>query len=227
MTRLTAAKPDGYNSDDYNQTSNKLGFGNFGHKLNFFAAIRDLVNVVLPWFVTTFETLADGAQTAISDAVAAAETVISGSVTAADESATAAEDAANSALQSKLGIGYYGPVAASDETTPIIVGNGKVTFRMPYAYQLSEIRAALNVPQTSGAVFTVDVKRWNGATWVSIFSTPLTFDNGERTTASAAVPAVLGTTTLADDDELRIDVTQVGDGTAKGLKVLLKGAVPA
>jgi hypothetical protein len=30
---------------------------------------------------------------------------------------------------------------------------------------------------------------------------------------------MLSTITIADDDEIRIDITQIGDGTAKGLKV--------
>lgn len=111
----------------------------------------------------------------------------------------------------------------SDEISAISVGNGKVTLRTPYAFALTGIRASLNVAQASGSLFTVDIKRWNGASFVSILSTLITFDNGERTTVTATTQPVASYTNLLDDEELRIDVTQVGDGTAKGLKVTLLG----
>jgi hypothetical protein len=110
-------------------------------------------------------------------------------------------------------------VAASDEISALTVGNGKTTFRMPYAMTLTGIRASLTTAQTSGTIFTVDVKQ-NG---VSILSTLLTIDNTEKTTTTAAIPAVISTSALTDDSEIRIDITQIGDGTAKGLKVTLLG----
>jgi hypothetical protein len=110
-------------------------------------------------------------------------------------------------------------VAASDEISALTVGNGKTTFRMPYAMTLTGIRASLTTAQTSGTIFTVDVKQ-NG---VSVLSTLLTIDNTERTSTTAATPAVISTSALTDDSEIRIDITQIGDGTAKGLKVTLLG----
>lgn len=114
-------------------------------------------------------------------------------------------------------------VPASDETSALTVGNAKVTFRAPYAFTLTGVRGSLNVAQTSGSLVTVDIKRWNGSSFVTILSTLLTFDNGERTTVTAATAPVLSYTNIVDDEELRIDVTQVGDGTAKGLKITLLG----
>jgi len=110
-------------------------------------------------------------------------------------------------------------VAASDEISALTVGNGKTTFRMPYAMTLTGIRASLTTAQTSGTIFTVDVKQ-NG---VTILSTLLTIDNTERTSTTAATPAVISTSALTDDSEIRIDITQIGDGTAKGLKLTLLG----
>jgi hypothetical protein len=107
------------------------------------------------------------------------------------------------------------PIACSDETTALTTGAGKVTFRMPYALTLTKIKASLTTASTSGLV-TVDVNK-NG---VSLFSTLLTIDVNEKTSATAATPAVLSTTVLVDDDEITIDIDVAGTG-AKGLKVYL------
>lgn len=110
-------------------------------------------------------------------------------------------------------------IGVGDETTAITTGTGKLAFRMPFAFTLIAVRASLTTAQTSGAIFTINVKE-SGAT---IFSTKPTIDNAEKTTTTAATPSVLSDTALADDAEITIDVDQVGDGTAKGLKVTLIG----
>ena len=110
-------------------------------------------------------------------------------------------------------------VAASDEITPLTLGNGKVTFRMPHGMTLTGVRASLTTAQTSGTIFTADII-YNG---VSVLATKLTIDNTEKTSTTAVTPAVITTSALADDGEIRIDVIQIGDGTAKGLKVTLIG----
>lgn len=110
-------------------------------------------------------------------------------------------------------------IACSDETTPLTTGTGKVTFRMPYAFTLSSIRASLTTAQASGSLLTVNVKK-NGTT---VFSTKITLDNTEKTSATAATLPVLSTTALSDDDEITIDIDQIGNGTAAGLKVALIG----
>jgi len=111
------------------------------------------------------------------------------------------------------------PLACSDETTALTVGVAKVTFRMPKAMTVSSVRASLTTAQVSGAIFTVDIKE-NG---VSILSTKITIDNTEKTSTTAVALPVLSDTALADDSEITIDIVQVGDGTAKGLKVYLIG----
>lgn len=113
-------------------------------------------------------------------------------------------------------------IACSDETTALAAGAGKVTFRMPYAFTVTAVRASLVTAQTSGSILTVDINEAG----VSILSTKLSLDNGEKTSTTAATAAVISDATLADDAELTIDIDQVGDGTAKGLKVTLIG-VPA
>jgi len=111
-------------------------------------------------------------------------------------------------------------IAVSDEATALTAGTGKVTFRMPCAITLTELpRASLTVAQASGSILTVDINEGGS----SILSTKLTIDNTEKTSATAATPPILSDTTLADDAEITVDIDQVGDGTAKGLKVTLVG----
>lgn len=110
-------------------------------------------------------------------------------------------------------------IACSDETTALTAGNGKVTFRMPYAFTLTGVRASLSTAQTSGTIFTVDINE-SGTT---VLSTKLTIDNTEKTSTTAATAAVISDTALADDAEIKVDIDQIGDGTAKGLKVYLIG----
>ncbi len=110
-------------------------------------------------------------------------------------------------------------IAASDETTAITATTGKITFRMPYAFTVTAVRGSLTTAQTSGSIFTVDINE-SGTT---ILSTKLTIDNTEKTSTTAATAAVVSDSTIADDAEITIDVDQIGDGTAKGLKIVLIG----
>ena len=113
----------------------------------------------------------------------------------------------------------YLVLAASDESTALATGTGKVTFRMPYAFTVSAVRASLSTAQTSGSIFTVDIND----SGTSILSTKLTIDNTEKTSKTATTAAVISDTALADDAEITIDIDQIGDGTAKGLKITLIG----
>lgn len=108
-------------------------------------------------------------------------------------------------------------VAVGDETTDITTGTAKVTFRMPDAVTLTAVRASLVTASSSGVV-TVDINE--GGT--SILSTTLTIDANEKTSTTAATPAVISDTALADDAEITIDIDTAGTG-AKGLKVTLIG----
>lgn len=124
-----------------------------------------------------------------------------------------------SAVKTFINKGESIVVAASDETTALTTGTGKVTFRMPYAFTLTAVRASLTTAQTSGSIFTVDINE--GGT--SVLSTKLTIDNTEKTSTTAAAAAVISDAALSDDAEITIDIDQIGDGTAKGLKIMLIG----
>ena len=110
-------------------------------------------------------------------------------------------------------------LACSDETTALTTGTAKITFRMPCAMTLTEVRASLTTAQASGSIFTVDINK-SGA---SVLSTKLTIDNTELTSTTARTPAVISDDAFGDDSEITIDIDQIGNGTAKGLKVTLIG----
>lgn len=117
-------------------------------------------------------------------------------------------------------------IVCSDETTALTAGTGKVTFRVPYSIDVNEVRASLSTAQATngaGGIFTVDVN--NAGT--SILSTKLTIDNTEKTSTTAATPAVVtyGSARILSDAEITVDIDQIGDGTAKGLKVYLIGVL--
>jgi hypothetical protein len=109
-------------------------------------------------------------------------------------------------------------IACSDETTALAAGTGLVTFRMPYAFTLTAVRASLTGAAATGTV-TVDINE--GGT--SILSTKLTIDATETTSTTAATAAVISDTALADAAQITIDLDDDADGTATGLKVTLIG----
>lgn len=109
-------------------------------------------------------------------------------------------------------------VAVSDEATAITTGTAKVTFRMPYGFTLTGVRASLTTASTSGLP-QVAIKE-NGTT---ILSTNITIDVSEKTSTTAATPPVISDVSLADDAEITIDIVAAGTG-AKGLKVTFLGS---
>jgi len=109
--------------------------------------------------------------------------------------------------------------AASDETTDLTTGTAKLTYRMPFAFTVTEVRCSVSTAPT-GSTIIVDINE----SGTSILSTKLTIDASEKTSTTAATPAVISDSSLADDAEITIDIDQVGSGTAgAGLKVYLKG----
>jgi hypothetical protein len=110
-------------------------------------------------------------------------------------------------------------VACSDEATAITTGTAKVTFRMPYAFTLTEVRASVTTAPT-GSTIIIDINE-AGST---ILSTKLSIDASEKTSFTAASAAVISDTALANDAEITIDFDQVGSTIAgAGVKVYLIG----
>lgn len=106
-----------------------------------------------------------------------------------------------------------------DETTALTTGTAKYTLRMPFAMNLTDVRAYVTTAPTD-ADLIIDINE-AGAT---ILSTKLSVDDGEKTSVSATTPAVISDSALADDAEITIDIDQVGSTVAgAGLKVILIG----
>jgi len=109
--------------------------------------------------------------------------------------------------------------AASDEDTDLAIDTNALTFRMPFAMTLTEVRINVKTAPV-GAVITVDITE-NGTT---IFSTKATIDATEKTSVTAAIDSVISDSALGDDSEMIIKIDTVGGATkGTGLKWLLIG----
>lgn len=110
-------------------------------------------------------------------------------------------------------------IACSDETTAITAGNGKVTWRAPYAFTVTAVRLSATTAPT-GSTLIVDINE-SGTT---ILSTKLSLDTSEKTSTTAASAAVISDSSIADDAEITIDFDQVGSTVAgAGVKVWILG----
>lgn len=105
--------------------------------------------------------------------------------------------------------------ACSDEDTPLDAATSVLTLRAPFACELIGVRSNVKTASSSGTV-VVDINK-NG---VTMLSTKLSIDASEKTSKTAATPAVISVSTLADDDEITIDIDSAGTD-ASGLKVWL------
>ena len=128
---------------------------------------------------------------------------------------------ANGLLFSAGGAKTVLAIAGSDESTAITTGANKTKFINPFstAFNVTAVVASLSTAQASGGIFTVDVNEAG----TTILSTKLTIDNTETNSSTATTPPVISDSSIAAYAEIEIDVDQVGDGTAKGLKVYLIG----
>lgn len=114
----------------------------------------------------------------------------------------------------------YLALACSDETTALTTGTAKITFRMPFAMTLTDVRASLTGAGSTSGTTTIDINE--GGT--TILSTKLTIDFAEKTSTTAATPVVISDTALADDAEITIDIDAITTGADEaGLKVYLIG----
>lgn len=111
-------------------------------------------------------------------------------------------------------------IACSDETTALTTGTAKVTFRMPYAFTLTAVRASVTTAPT-GAALIIDI---NEAGSTIMTTNKLSIDATELTSTTAATPPGITDTALADDAQITIDIDQIGSTIAgAGLKIYLIG----
>lgn len=100
-------------------------------------------------------------------------------------------------------------VALSDLATPITAGTNKAYFRMPFAGTLTAVKATALTAST-GSTIVIDVNEAG----TSVLSTKLSIDASEKTSATAAVAAVISDAALANDAEITFDFDQVGSTIA-------------
>lgn len=109
--------------------------------------------------------------------------------------------------------------AGGDEATVITSGTGKVKVRAEYSMRVTAVRAYLGTGSSSGVV-TFDLNRESGA---SFLDTKLTIDQGEKSSQTAATPAVItADTVLASDEQITVDFDGVGTGSI-GPKFMIFG----
>lgn len=108
-------------------------------------------------------------------------------------------------------------IALSDLSTALTTGTNKAYFRMPWAGTLTAVKASVLTAPT-GSTLVVDVNEAG----TSVLSTKLSIDISEKTSATAATPAVISDSALASDAEITFDIDQIGSTIAgAGLIVYL------
>jgi hypothetical protein len=125
-------------------------------------------------------------------------------------------DMTTAEIRNLLGMPSYPEdiIALSDEGSNLVPGAVTTVHRVIGARTLTSVRIACTTAPV-GAPIIVDVRK-NGTT---IFNTQVRIDAGETTSVTASIPAVLSTTSFADDDEVRWYIIQVGSTSAgTGLK---------
>ena len=101
-------------------------------------------------------------------------------------------------------------VACSDLTTPLTADTAAGVFRTQSAFTATAVRASVKNASTSGVV-TVDITV-NGT---SMLSTKLTIDANEKTSTTAAVPAVISNPNIPDDAEIIVKIDGGGTGATR------------
>jgi len=111
-------------------------------------------------------------------------------------------------------------IACSGTTETLTTGAGKMTFRMPYAYTISEVRASLTGAGSTSGTTTIDINE-AGST---ILSTKITIDYGDTTSIGASAAPVISDSSLTDNAIITIDIDAVTGGADEtGLVVYIIG----
>jgi len=110
-------------------------------------------------------------------------------------------------------------VSLTAEDGDATVADDLAQIRMPFAFELTGVRAFCNTAPT-GATLTFDIEE-AGST---ILSTLITIDATEKTSTTAVTPPVINDSTLADDAIISFNCDQIGSTVAgAGIKLVLIG----
>jgi hypothetical protein len=110
-------------------------------------------------------------------------------------------------------------LALSDEDSALETGIGMATFRLPYDFEIEELRANVSVAPSGGDI-SIDIVVGD----LSIFDGNLLTINGGEESSLESTPYDLDYFVFADDEKFRFDILDVPTGFAgAGLKVWMKG----
>ena len=110
-------------------------------------------------------------------------------------------------------------VSLTAEDGDATVADNLAQIRMPFAFEVTGVSAFCNTAPT-GAGLTFDITE-AGST---ILSTLLTIDATEKTSTTAATPAVISDSTLATDAIIGFNCDVIGSTLAgAGIKIIIKG----
>jgi len=110
-------------------------------------------------------------------------------------------------------------VSLTDEVSAPNQVAGITTFRLPFSFELLEVRASANVAP-EGSSIIIDINS-NGS---SVLGQLLEIEAGSKTSQEATNLATITTANLPDDAEITIDIDQIGSSSpGSGIKVYLSG----
>ena len=113
-------------------------------------------------------------------------------------------------------------IACSDETTLLTTGvKAKIT--VPRAMTITEVKLSLNVADTTGLAISLEDRAADPtSTGTSMLDEDL--NSGTDYTATAtSFDSAASSYSHDEDDFVSVEITDIGDGAAKGLKVWLLG----
>jgi len=110
-------------------------------------------------------------------------------------------------------------VSLTAEDGEATVADDLAQIRMPFAFELTAVRAFCNTAST-GANLQFQIEEAGS----NILSTPIEIDATEKTSTTAATPPVISDSTLANDAIISFNCDQIGSGDAgAGIKLVLIG----
>lgn len=104
-----------------------------------------------------------------------------------------------------------------DNNTVPSVANGQYEWQMPYNWQWTDVYATVSTVASTGTT-TIQIQQ----NALDVLSTAITIDATEKSSRTAAVPAVIADNTLDVDGIITFDIDVVGSGT-KGLVLYMIG----
>ena len=148
---------------------------------------------------------------------------LTGDVTSSGNATTIASGSVDIGMVSVAAKTESMSIALGDESTVLAAASTSVpvvSFHMPYAFTLTNVKVGCTAAGTGAALLTVDVHEAG----TTVLSTKVTVDASEKTSGTAATAMVISDSALAEDSLIEIFVDLVdSNNLAAGVKVYLIG----